>query len=130
MIVRSHFILYVTDQEASRKFYESVLAQAPKLHVPGMTEFVIGESVIVGLMPECGILRLLSLSILQIPDLNQVRGELYLVVDHPEAYHERALLAGARVLSPMSPRDWGDSVAYSLDPNGYVLAFAQPSGAN
>lgn len=39
----------------------SVLAQAPSLHVPGMTEFSIDAAVIVGLMPERGIARLLGL---------------------------------------------------------------------
>lgn len=78
-------------------------------------------------MPESGILRLLDLSSLRLPDLSHIRGELYLVVDDPAAYHERALSVGARELSPLARRDWGDTAAYSLDPNGYVLAFAQPS---
>lgn len=127
MISRSHIILYVANQGASRAFYEAVLAQAPSLDVPGMTEFALGESVILGLMPESGILRLLNLSKMRLSDSSQIRGELYLVVDNPAAYHERALSAGARELSPMSPRDWGDTAAYSLDPNGYALAFARPS---
>ena len=125
MVTRCQFILYVTDQEASRRFYESVLAQAPILDVPGMTEFAVCESVTIGLMPERGIRRLLNLNADGVTDPSQIRGELYLIGEKPEAYHERALLAGAKELSPMSPRDWGDSVAYSLDPDGYVLAFAR-----
>jgi len=126
MISRTHIILYVANQEASRAFYEAVLAQAPSLDVPGMTEFALGESVILGLMPESGVLRLLNLSITHLSDSRQIRGELYLMVDDPAAYHERALSAGARELSPLALRDWGDTAAYSLDPNGYVLAFARP----
>lgn len=76
MISRTHIILYVANQEASRAFYEAVLAQAPGLDVPGMTEFAIGESVILGLMPESGILRLLNLSFTQLSDQSQIRGEL------------------------------------------------------
>ena len=30
--------------------------------------------------------------------------------------------AGARELSPMAMRSWGDAAAYSLDPDGHVLA--------
>ena len=41
--------------------------------------------------------------------------------------HQRALAAGARELDPPGARDWGDTVAYSLDPDGHVLAFAQPN---
>ncbi|HRF50869.1 MAG TPA: hypothetical protein PLC98_24785 [Anaerolineales bacterium] len=126
-VTRSHFILYVTEQEVSRAFFETVLAQAPTLHVPGMTEFAIAESVVVGLMPETGIMRLLNLGAPQMPGTGLVRGELYLVVDNPDAYHARALSAGAKELSPMAERDWGDTVGYSLEPNGYVLAFARPS---
>lgn len=128
MITRTHFILYVTDQEASRRFYEFVLAQSPSLHVPGMTEFTIGDAIIIGLMPARGILRLLGLSLNQLPEPGQIRGELYLMVDAPERYHARALSAGAQELSPMSLRDWGDFAAYSLDANGYVLAFARSAG--
>jgi catechol 2,3-dioxygenase-like lactoylglutathione lyase family enzyme len=127
MISRTHIILYVANQEASRAFYEAVLAQAPSLNVTGMTEFAIGESVTLGLMPESGILRLLRLNSTELSPRSQIRGELYLVVDDPGAYHERALSVGARELSPLAPRDWGDTVAYSLDPNGYALAFARPS---
>lgn len=44
IISRTHIILYVANQEASRAFYQAVLAQAPGLDVPGMTEFAIGQS--------------------------------------------------------------------------------------
>jgi len=33
---------------------------------------------------------------------------------------------GARVLSELEPRDWGDKVAYYADPEGNVLAVACP----
>ncbi len=32
---------------------------------------------------------------------------------------------GARELSGLEKRSWGDLAAYSLDPDGYVLAFAK-----
>ena len=54
-----------------------------------------------------------------------LRAELYLLVDDPIAFHGRALKAGARELSPPTPRPWGDLAAYCLDPDGYVLAFAK-----
>ena len=53
---------------------------------------------------------------------------LYLLVDDPAAFHARALAAGARELSPLQARDWGDAAAYSLDPDGHVLAFARRLG--
>jgi uncharacterized protein len=124
-ISRAYFILYVRDQAASRVFYERVLGCPPSLDVPGMTEFTLQPSTVLGLMPARGIARLLGLDESELSP-SGVRGEIYLVVPSPEAYHQRALAAGARELSGLAPRDWGDRVAYSLDPNGYVLAFACP----
>lgn len=45
----AHFILYVEDQERSRRFYEAVLEQVPTLHVPGMTEFALPGGSLLGL---------------------------------------------------------------------------------
>lgn len=122
----AHFILYVADQDASTEFYREVLQLAPRLHVPGMTEFELPGGAVLGLMPEAGIKRLLGDTL---PDPSRAAGvpraELYLVVDDPEAAHRRALKAGARELSAVTPRDWGHVAGYSLDADGHVLAFAR-----
>jgi catechol 2,3-dioxygenase-like lactoylglutathione lyase family enzyme len=121
----AHFILYVADQSRSRRFYAAVLGIAPRLDVPGMTEFALPGGAVLGLMPEAAIERLLGSAL---PSPSAARGvpraELYLVVPGPENYHARALSAGARELSPLNARSWGDHAAYSLDPDGHVLAFA------
>jgi len=123
--VRAHLILYVRDQAAAARFYREALTMEPRLDVPGMTEFEIGGAVL-GLMPEAGIQRLLGD---RLPDPAAGRGipraELYLVVEDPQAYHARCLAAGARDLGGLELRDWGDDVAYALDPDGHVLAFAR-----
>ena len=126
-MIKAHFILYVQDQAASSAFYRTVLAAKPTLEAPGMTEFDLGGGTVLGLMPERGIARLLGIRT-DDPANGFCRGELYLLVTDPAAYHRRALAAGARELSPLAPRDWGDLAAYSLDTNGYVLAFACPDG--
>jgi len=53
------------------------------------------------------------------------RCEIYLLVSHPFDYHRRAIEAGAMELSGVENRDWGHRAAYSLDPDGHVLAFAE-----
>ncbi len=120
------FILYVHDQDTSTAFYAAVLARAPSLHEPGMTEFALGPGATLGLMPAAGIRRLLGDGL---PDPAAAAGipraEIYLVVPDAAAHHHRALAAGARELSPLLPRDWGQRVAYSLDPDGHVLAVAE-----
>lgn len=126
MIVRTHTILYVSDQNHSTRFYASVLDLHPALHVPGMTEFELVAGHRLGLMPETGIKRLLGDAL---PDPSQgheiPRAEVYLVVTDAQAYYQRALAAGARPLSGFERRDWGATVAYCLDPDDHVLAFAE-----
>lgn len=122
----AYFILYVTDQAASARFYEHVLGQRPRLDVPGMTELQLTDGAVLGLMPSSGIKRLLGPAL---PDPDEARGrpraELYLLVDDPASLHARALAAGAKELSPLTARDWGHEAAYCLDPDGHVLAFAR-----
>lgn len=122
----AHFILYVADQARAAAFYRAALAREPRLDVPGMTEFDLGGGAVLGLMPEAGIRRLLGPLL---PDPAQAHGapraELYLLVEDAGAAHARALAAGAKELSPLLPRDWGHRAAYSLDPEGHVLAFAE-----
>ncbi len=123
--MQPYFILYVSDQAASTVFYAAVLADQPRLNVPGMTEFALPGGAVLGLMPESGIRKLLGPAL---PDPSAARGipraELYLLVDQPAVYIERALASGATLLSPLQPRDWGHLAAYCLDIDGHVLAFA------
>jgi uncharacterized protein len=127
MITTAHLILYVEDQRQSATFYAGVLAREPSLHVPGMTEFQLTEDCVLGLMPVAGIRRLLGE---RLPDPSCAAGvpraELYLRVDDPAVYHRRAVAAGAVELSGPLERGWGDMAAYSLDPDGHVIAFAAP----
>ena len=125
MSAASHFILYVADQARSTAFYADVLGRKPRLQVPGMTEFALPGGGVLGLMPVAGIRNLLGAAL---PDPGAASGipraELYLMLPEPSVCHARALSAGARELSPLLARDWGHVAAYSLDPDGHVLAFA------
>jgi catechol 2,3-dioxygenase-like lactoylglutathione lyase family enzyme len=126
-VTKAHFILYVQDQARSTAFYARALELEPSLNVPGMTEFSLSQDCILGLMPHAGIQRLLGETLpAPSPGAGIPRAELYLVVEQPQSYHRRAIAAGATELSAFAPRDWGHSVAYSLDPDGHVLAFAEP----
>lgn len=121
----SHFVLSVANQARSTSFYSEVLATGPRLNVPGMTEFELPGGASLGLMPITGIRGLLGDAL---PDPGAAHGipraELYLLVEAPDLLHTRAVTAGAKELSPLQPRSWGHSAAYSLDPDGHVLAFA------
>ena len=55
-----------------------------------------------------------------------VPAELYFHMADLDAAIARLKEAGARELSALSPRPWGDEAAYYADPDGNVLAVARP----
>lgn len=119
------FILYVSNQEKSTKFYETILRQNPSLNVPGMTEFSLNEFVKIGLMPNEGIAKIITPILPHPTSGNGIpRCELYLQVENIETIFEEAKRAGAIEISPIELRDWGDTVGYVADFDGHVIAFA------
>lgn len=126
MITKSHHILYVADQALSTEFYSKLLNQLPHLNVPGMTEFQLTENTILGLMPSKGITKLLENKIETYPSSeNKGKSELYLIVDNLNDYYNRAISLKAHFLSEIKEQDWGHKTVYLLDPDSYVIAFAE-----
>ena len=122
------FILFVSDPQASRDFYTSVFACEPILDVPGMTEFNLADGSTLGLMPETEIQKLLGVGLPE-PAFGGgggLRAEIYLLVNDPRECLQRAVTAGARLLSECANRDWGDLAGYCLDADGYVIGFGAP----
>ncbi len=128
MNIRAEFILYVKDQARSRDFYSALLDRRPVLDVPGMTEFDL-DGCKLGLMPEDGIARIITPALPHPSSASGIpRCELYLLLKDLQSAAERAAAAGALVVQPTQPRDWGHYVAYFADPDGHVIALAQPIG--
>ncbi len=125
-ILLTEIILYVRDQQRSRDFYSRLLRCEPDLHVPGMTEYIIGPGCKLGLMPNAGIARILEGKTPH-PDTGDgiPRCELYLYVSDVQAEFEHCVLCGAALISPPQDRDWGDRACYFADPDGHIIAFAQ-----
>lgn len=119
-------ILYVSNQELSRNFYEAVLHQPPSLHVAGMTEFTLSENFKLGLMPNAGIAKILGDKTPH-PETGTgiPRCELYLHVEELEKEFDNAIQAGAKVTNEIAERNWGDRVGYLADPDGHVIALAE-----
>ena len=124
--MKVNFILFVSDQASSTLFYSEILNKKPQLEVPGMTEFELGEGIVLGLIPENGVKKILGDTISN-PEKNngESRCELYLSVEDPEVFIERSIKAGAILLSPFQKRNWGDSAGYVKDRDGHVIAFAK-----
>lgn len=123
----TQFILYVHDQDLSSRFYRNLLRKEPELEVPGMTEFELADHCKLGLMPTKGIARILGEKSLH-PDHGQgiPRCELYWLVADASFECAHAQSIGALLLSPLSDRDWGHRVGYFSDPDGHIIAFAEP----
>jgi|ERR1051326_8095456 lactoylglutathione lyase len=122
----SEIILYVSDQQKSKVFYEAVLQKKPVLDVRGMTEFMLTDNFKLGLMPEKGIAKILTPFTPHPETGNGIpRCELYLFLGNPVEALERAVKAGAKEISKAKARDWGDTVAYCADPDGHIIAFAK-----
>ena len=122
----AYFIVYVKNQPRSAAYYGKVLGLEPILDVPGITEFRLRDGTILGVMPVDSAARLIGEHHFSEPGTRRTpKSELYLVVDDPTRYHRRALDCGGTELSPMQLRDWGHRAAYSMDPDGHVLAFAE-----
>ncbi|MCW1147793.1 lactoylglutathione lyase [Flavobacterium lacisediminis] len=131
MITQLEFILYVSNQEKSREFYQILLQQKPSLDVLGITEFTINEFVKIGLMPNDGISKIITLKLPHPTSGNGIpRCELYLQVENIETVFEETKKAGAIEISPIALRDWGDYVGYIADFDGHVIALASKSIRN
>ena len=119
-------ILYVADQLKSRNFYSALLQKQPDLDVPGMTEFYLANNIKLGLMPENGIAKILLDKTPHPGDGSGIpRCELYLYTDNIEEAFEIAKKAGAKEISGIENRDWGDQVGYVADPDGHIIALAR-----
>jgi predicted enzyme related to lactoylglutathione lyase len=131
MTTQLEFILYVSNQEKSRDFYQILLQQKPSLDVSGMTEFTLNDFVKIGLMPNEGIAKIITPKLPHpTSGIGIPRCELYLQVDNIESIFEEAKQAGATEISPITLRDWGDYVGYISDFDGHVIALASKSIRN
>ena len=125
MTTQLEFILYVSNQEKSRNFYQILLQQKPSLDVSGMTEFTLNDFVKIGLMPNEGIAKIITPKLPHpTSGIGIPRCELYLQVDNIESIFEKAKQAGATEVSPIALRDWGDYVGYISDFDGHIIALA------
>ncbi len=120
------FILYVSDQNKSKEFYQRLLLRAPVLDVAGMTEFKLGDNIKLGLMPESGINKIINGKLPHPKIGNGIpRCELYLRMDNASEYIRKGIEAGGKMVSEYQKRDWGDNAGYISDLDGHIIAFAE-----
>lgn len=118
-------ILAVRDIYRMQRFYERAFGWPATVATPNYVEFELPGGQRIGLYEREGFGRNFG----EAPAPETEGGvrpfELYLYAVNLEDQLEALTDAGARLLSPASPREWGDEVAYVADPEGTVLAIAR-----
>lgn len=119
-------ILAVEDVAESLAFYRCAFDIAPTVATPVYVEFTLPGGQRVGLYDREGFGRNTGQAPAGIPPGELAPTELYFYCDDLEQALERIQRAGARALSPLAPREWGDEAAYFADPSGNVVVLARP----
>jgi predicted enzyme related to lactoylglutathione lyase len=97
----------------SRAFYESVLALEADDTVPSRLYFHCGEVIV----------ALIDWQAEPSGPFQPTPDNLYFATDELDAVHDRAVAAGARQVSSIEKRPWGERSFYCLDPDGNRLCF-------
>lgn len=121
-------ILAVRDLPRAVRFYRDAFDWSQTVDVPVYAEFALPLGQRLGLYER----QSFGVNTGQVP-AEVLEGELAgtEIYFHVEDIHRavaRVEAAGARKLSPLAERDWGDEAAYFADPDGNVLVLARPLG--
>jgi predicted enzyme related to lactoylglutathione lyase len=117
----------VRDLDASRVFYQTVFGWPIRVEVPVLVEFALPDGRGLALYRR----ENFGNNTNQLPEEIRKGGiaghELYFHCPELDTVIERLEKIGARCLSPLKARDWGDDAAYYVDPDGTVIAVARRS---
>jgi catechol 2,3-dioxygenase-like lactoylglutathione lyase family enzyme len=122
-------ILAVHDLARARRFYEEAFAWPRTVEVPVYVEHALPGGSRLGLYERMAFARNTGRPPVPTPPGEIGATELYFHVDDLEAAVARLEAAGARTLSAVAARPWGDDAAYFADPDGNVLVVARPTRA-
>jgi predicted enzyme related to lactoylglutathione lyase len=123
-------ILAVRDLPRAVSFYRQAFGWPSPVETPVYVEFSLPAGLRLGLYERHGFARNTgSLPAAPAPGALAAT-ELYLYPSDLEPALARIEEAGARLLSPLTPRDWGDEAAYYADPDGNVVVLARPLDAD
>lgn len=119
-------ILAVEDLPREVAFYRDAFGWPATVEVPIYVEFALPAGLRLGLYQRRAFAANPGALPPPRPPGSIAGTELYLYPDDLEPALARIEEAGARLLSPLLPRDWGDEAAYYADPEGHVVVLARP----
>jgi lactoylglutathione lyase len=120
-------ILAVNDRAWALRFYQEAFGWPLLIDAPGYAELELPAGMRLGLYDRRAFGRNLGRTPPAPMEGTLSRSKLYLSVADLDEAVTRVRRAGAPLLSGPAPRDWGDRVAYLADPDGNVVALAQPT---
>lgn len=118
-------ILAVSDLERSLGFYRRVFDWRQTVNTSGYVEFELPNDLRLGLYLREGFARNVGQTPLLVPEAGLTSTEVYFQTDDLAGLIARLDKSGARKLSPLSLREWGDEAAYFADPDGNVIVVAR-----
>lgn len=123
---KTYFIIYVEDLEKTKMFYELLFDIKPIIDEPGMCEFKLLDGSTLGIMPNTSLEKLFGTDFkIEKSRKSLPQTELYFLLQDALTFHKKALQLGATEIREFAEMDWGAKVAYSLNHDGHILAFAQ-----
>jgi predicted enzyme related to lactoylglutathione lyase len=119
-------ILAVADRVRAAAFYRDAFGWRQLVDAPPYAEFEMPGGMRLGVYERSGFAKNTGELPAQVPAGGLAATELYLHADDLDQAVARLEKAGARPLSPLTRRDWGDEAAYFADPDGNVIVVARP----
>jgi predicted enzyme related to lactoylglutathione lyase len=130
-LCRHILTIFATDDlPRSVKFYAQAFGWKKIVDVPVYAEFELQGGMRLGLYERKSFALNTGQVPFIIPEGALTPTELYFHSDDLEGDIEKILKAGARQLSELKSRDWGDEAAYFADPDGNVIVLARKAGEN
>jgi len=120
-------ILAVSDPARAAAFYERAFGWARVVDTSVYVELESGATRL-GLYERGGFAKNTGRAPAATPPGELAPTEVYVHVDDLDDAIAKLQAAGARTLSALAPRPWGDEAAYFADPDGNVVVAARPLG--
>lgn len=119
-------ILAVDDLPRAARFYTNAFGWSPSIETPVYVELALPGGMRLGLYERESFGTNTGSAPMRTPAGQLAPTELYLHTDDVTGVVARLREAGARELSPLAPRPWGDEAAYFADADGNVVVVARP----
>lgn len=118
-------ILAVADVARAQRFYTTVFDWTVRVDAGVFTQLSLPDGPDVALYARAGFGTNTGRPPVASPPGHTSAAELYVTVTGDlSAWVDRAVAAGATLLSPPADRPWGERVAYLADPDAHVLALS------